>query len=159
MSPSQVSTPFASLAMAALRLSPIVLSSATITSVAHQHVVFAMLLSTNPSIVRPFSRKIMWIMGSLYPISLLSLLINATIPSDAPHLQSIYGLGFALTLAHVGPFRYAGRLRGALEDEKVVKDELDKVMREWHTLNWWRLWVCDLPAWGVIFCATIKAFV
>ncbi|KAF2271626.1 uncharacterized protein EI97DRAFT_471055 [Westerdykella ornata] len=159
MSPSQVSTPYASLAMAALRLSPLVLSSATIISVAHQHVIFAMLLTTSPTIARPFSRKIMWIMGSLYPLSLVSLLLNAFLLPASSSSSSLFGLGFALTLAHVAPFRYAGRLRGALEDEKVGKEALVKVMGEWHRLNWWRLWVCDLPAWGVVFAATVRGVV
>lgn len=117
--------------------------------------------------------RVIYIMGTLYPLTLVSLLAAIFVNKEqmaGTNARAFYTSGLLFTIAHVVPAWVAGEFRKAIEGldaagakiaskgkgESDSRDEqLAASMGKWVRLNQWRLLFVNLPAWGLIATATM----
>ncbi|KAH8646969.1 hypothetical protein BGZ60DRAFT_535488 [Tricladium varicosporioides] len=138
----------------------------------HQYLLFTGLYRVTPpsqrgsplmlATIRSLGHRLIFIMSfamlSDLFISLLNLFLS--FEDTAGNVRLLYIASFVLKVLHFVPHRQATNLRREIKAQESG-DEAGKrifgAMDEFGKLNAWRLWVIDLPAWVLSFCAALSA--
>ncbi|KAF2193882.1 hypothetical protein K469DRAFT_709346 [Zopfia rhizophila CBS 207.26] len=92
----------------------------------------------------------------------LALLANILIrPSDLAVLGSaraLYGVGLALSFAHLPIAPAMLKLENAMKSPQTADDEMLVLLERWFKVNNVRIWVTDFPLWLVSIAALLTAF-
>ncbi|GAQ46356.1 hypothetical protein AAWM_00012 [Aspergillus awamori] len=152
---------------AVLRLSPLMISSASLMCAIDQQNAFRSFLT--PKLAnRPghvsgnlvhdwfpaFARTTKWVILLAYPLAGVVAVINSRAPGINPQTRYFYYAGGVLSVAHYyfGAWSMYWNSRICSKEKIGLRNE--DGLRGWLGNNWRRMWLVNIPAWLMFVCAT-----
>ena len=160
----------ATLGLAILRLSPLIISSASLMCAIDQQNAFRSFLSP-PLIQKPghlsahvvvewfaaFARPTKWVIILAYPFALLFALVNALGAVGAglhPQTKAFYIAGCVLSVLHYWFGAWSMQWNAKISSTENVGVRNEDALRGWLGNNYSRILWVNIPAWLMFVCAT-----
>lgn len=152
---------------ALLRLSPVIISSASLMCAIDQQNAFSSFL-TPKLLAQPghvsghlvtdwfpaFAKPTKWVIMLAYPFAGIFAVVNSRVPGLSPQTKYFYYAGGVLSVAHYYFGAWSMYWNSKICSKEKMGQRNEDALRGWLGNNFRRMMLVNVPAWLMFLCAT-----